>query len=252
MKSKARRGWQTAPLEELCKTSSGGTPSRNNAAYFGGTIPWVKSGELRDGLVTKTDEHITSLGLEKSSAKILPVVTLMIALYGATVGKLGILGMEGATNQAICAIFPGKELLPKFVFYFLLRQRENLIEKRTGGAQPNISQEVIRALPIAFPDVAEQKRIAAILDRADRLRRLRRFQRDAAETLLFAAFRKIFGSRFEQGPFFRLIDLVKITGGGTPSRERPEYFRGRIPWLTSKDMRSDYCSGPHFSDHGVR
>jgi type I restriction enzyme S subunit len=193
MKFNARRGWQTAPLEELCKTASGGTPSRNYAAYFGGNIPWVKSGELRDGLVTKTEEHITSLGLENSSAKMLPVGTLMIALYGATVGKLGILGMEAATNQAVCALFPGKELFPKFVFYFLLAQRENLIEKRTGGAQPNISQEVVRALPIAFPDVPEQKRIAGILERADRLRRVRRSAVEMAETILAATFLGLFG-----------------------------------------------------------
>src|SRR5262245_39453530 len=102
MTFKSPKGWQIARLEELCKTSSGGTPSRNGAGYFGGTIPCVKSGELRDGLVTRTEEHLTSLGLENSSAKILPAGTLMIALYGATVGKLGILGTEATTNQAVC------------------------------------------------------------------------------------------------------------------------------------------------------
>ncbi len=131
---------------------------------------------------------------------------------------------------------------PSYLFYFL--QTEALVSDLTrianGASYPAVSDDDVLNTTIPLPDLSEQKRIAAILERAGRLRRLRRYGLEMAETLLSAAFLELFGARFHEGPFLPLIDLVKITGGGTPSRERPEYFRGRIPWLTSKDMRGDY------------
>ena len=98
-------GWRWVKLGDVCQTTSGGTPQRGNSNFYGGRIPWVKSGELNDGLISGTEETITDKGLKNSSAKLFPCGTLLIALYGATVGKLGVLGMEAATNQAVCAIF---------------------------------------------------------------------------------------------------------------------------------------------------
>ena len=110
----------TIELGDLCRTTSGGTPSRDNAHYYGGNIPWVKSGELNDEIVTTTQERITKSGLKNSNAELLPAGTLLIALYGATAGKLGVLGMEAATNQAICAIFPSDEVNRDFLRFYLL------------------------------------------------------------------------------------------------------------------------------------
>src|SRR5262249_48455082 len=129
---------QSRRLGELCRTTSGGTPSRGNPSYYGGNIPWVKSGELNDGIVNTTEEQITQLGLMNSNAQILPAGTLLIAMYGATVGKIGVLGMEAATNQAVCAIFPNNTVNSEYLRFFLLSQRRNLIQQRAGGAQPNI------------------------------------------------------------------------------------------------------------------
>lgn len=165
------KGWEWRRLGDICKTTSGGTPKRNVAGYYGGTIPWLKSGELDDGLILRTEETITEKGLNESNAKIFSKGTLLIALYGATVGKLGILGIDAATNQAICAIFPSHNVENTFLFWFLRAIRQKLLKSSFGGAQPNISQEIIRNLevPIPYPDdparsLAEQRRIVAYLE----------------------------------------------------------------------------------------
>jgi type I restriction enzyme S subunit len=129
-------GWSKATLGDLCDTTSGGTPSRNIQAYFKGNIPWVKSGELPDGPVIDIEEFITHEAIDNSSAKIFPAGTLLIALYGATVGKLGILTRSAATNQAVCAIFPRTDLNPKYLFWYLQLARPELLRKAIGGAQP--------------------------------------------------------------------------------------------------------------------
>jgi len=118
---------------------------------------------LNDGLIERTEETITEEGISSSSAKIFPAGTLLIALYGATVGKLGVLQMDAATNQAVCAIFPSVSVLRDYLFYVLLLERHRLVEISFGGAQPNISQEIIRDIAIPLPPLSEQKRIVAAI-----------------------------------------------------------------------------------------
>jgi type I restriction enzyme, S subunit len=183
-------------IGEVCQTTSGGTPSREVSAYYNGEIPWVKSGELSDSFITHTEEKITEAGVKNSSAKIFPAGSLLIALYGATVGRLGILNISAATNQAVCAIFPNNEIYRDYLFYYLLSQRKNLIDSRTGVAQPNISQEILRELFIPLPPLPEQQRIAAILQKADRLRRLRRYARQLSDTYLQSVFLEMFAKYF--------------------------------------------------------
>ena len=148
---------------------------------------------MNDGTVSQTEEHITEAAISNSSAKIFPSGTLLIALYGATVGKLGVLKIDAATNQAVCAIFTKGNIERDFLFYYLLKQRERLVERRTGGAQPNISQEIIRELEVPFPPLPEQQRIAEVLFKADRLRRLRRTARELSDTYLQSVFLEMFG-----------------------------------------------------------
>jgi type I restriction enzyme, S subunit len=157
--------WKTVRLGDVAKTSSGGTPKRGVAAYYGGDIPWVKSGELGDSTVYETQEKISKAGLDNSSAKLFPKGTLCVALYGATVGKLGILGMDAATNQAVCGIFLPDEIDTRFAYRFLESKRRELIEMGKGGAQSNISQEIIRDLQFPFPEPDEQRRIVAEIEK---------------------------------------------------------------------------------------
>ncbi len=146
--------------------TSGGTPSRRNLEFYkDGTIPWVKSGELENNVITETDEYITEAGLDNSSAKIFPKGTLLIALYGATIGKLAFLGIDAATNQAVCGIFKNDKVDLKYLYYFLLFSRPNLVKQGQGGAQPNISQTILKKLIVPYPmDKGEQQRIVARIE----------------------------------------------------------------------------------------
>ncbi len=156
--------WIECPLEAIAQTTSGGTPDRKRADFYGGKISWVKSGELNDSYVFETEETLTPEGLKHSSAKLFPAGTLLMAMYGATVGKTAILKTAAATNQAVCAIFPNSERADaEFLRYFLISEREEFLKHRYGGAQPNISQNVIRNFPVRLPSLFEQRKIASVL-----------------------------------------------------------------------------------------
>ena len=156
--------WTIKKLGDICFTTSGGTPNRKRTDFYGGSIPWVKSGELVGGIITRTEECITEEALQNSSAKIFPCGTLLIALYGATIGKLAFLGVEAATNQAVCGIYKCSALNQKYLYYFLSLQRPALIKLGIGGAQPNISQTILKEISIPYPPLPEQERIVARIE----------------------------------------------------------------------------------------
>ena len=158
--------WVWTTIGDVADTTSGGTPSRKRSRYYmDGTIPWVKSGELRDGVVSNAEESITKEALDSSSARVFPKDTPLVALYGATVGRTGILGINAATNQAVCAIFAWQSAFtPEFIVYWLRFQRPQLIEMSSGGAQPNISQQIVRAFPLPLAPLPEQRRIVAAIE----------------------------------------------------------------------------------------
>ena len=158
------KSWIWARIQDVATTATGGTPSRSMSTYFGGNIPWVKSGELGDGHVFDTEETLSELGLKSSNAKLFPKGTLCIALYGATVGKLGILEVDAATNQAVCGLFLQDEVHRDFVFYYLASIRRHLIEQGKGGAQSNISNGLVRQTRIPIAPLAEQARIVAKIE----------------------------------------------------------------------------------------
>ena len=154
------KGWIKTRVEEVCKTKSGGTPSRKNPDYFGGKISWIKSGELNDSIIYSCEETITKLGLEKSNAVLYPKNTVLLAMYGATIGKISLLGISASTNQAICAFYHNEKIITNlYLFWFLKSIRRNLVNIGFGGAQKNISQEKIKRIWIPLPPLNEQKRI---------------------------------------------------------------------------------------------
>ena len=152
-------GWCIANLGMIGVWQSGGTPSRSNKSYYDGSIPWLKTGDLNDGLIMDVPERITEEAVANSSAKINPTGSVLIAMYGATIGKLGILAFPATTNQACCACIEFRGVTPLFLFYFLLSQRKTFVSKGGGGAQPNISKEIIVNHDIHLPPLAEQQRI---------------------------------------------------------------------------------------------
>ena len=159
--------WDVKKLGEVCKTGAGGTPLKSKKEYYeGGDIPWLLSGEVAQGNILESKNFITEKGLAGSSAKLFPVNTVLIAMYGATAGQVGILRFEAATNQAVCGILPNDNFIPEFLFYVFLLKKEELIAKAAGNAQPNISQVKIKSTDIPTPPVSEQQHIVAILDEA--------------------------------------------------------------------------------------
>ena len=151
--------WNWVTLGEIGKWQSGSTPSRLNKDYYNGDIPWLKTGDLNDGYITHIPEYITEKALNETSVKLNPTGSILMAMYGATIGKLGILTYPATTNQACCAceIYTGIE--KEFLFYFLLSHRVDFIKLGGGGAQPNISKEKIINTYIPLPPSEEQKRI---------------------------------------------------------------------------------------------
>ena len=157
--------WVWTTLGNIGVWQAGGTPSRTNKAYYEGNIPWLKTGDLNDGLITNIPERISEEAVANSSAKINPAGSILIAMYGATIGKLGILTFPATTNQACCACIEHYAVTQLYLFYFLLSQRMQFIAKGGGGAQPNISKEIIVNTIIPLPPFAEQQRIVAEIER---------------------------------------------------------------------------------------
>ena len=157
--------WAWTTLGNIGTWQAGGTPSRSNKSYYGGNIPWLKTGDLNDGLITNIPEKITEDAVANSSAKINPTGSVLIAMYGATIGKLGILTFPATTNQACCACIEYFAITQQYLFYFLLSHRDMFIAKGGGGAQPNISKEIIVNTAIPLPPLTEQERIVTEIER---------------------------------------------------------------------------------------
>lgn len=162
---KLPEGWVETNLQNVASWGSGGTPSRNHDEYYNGNIPWIKTGDLGPKIITNASEYITDAGVKNSSAKFFPKGSVAIAMYGATIGKTSILGIDATTNQA-CAVGTPLEGVTStlFLYYFLLNEKNAFIKKGKGGAQPNISQTVIKEHIIYLPPLAEQKIITEKLD----------------------------------------------------------------------------------------
>ena len=153
-------------LGDVIKTTSGGTPLKTHKEYYdNGTIPWLTSGEINAGVITKVKNFITEEGLNNSSAKIVPKNTVVIAMYGATAGVTGILRLETTTNQAVCSLLPSDRFIPEFLYYAVSAKKDWMISQCQGGGQPNISQGIIKSMnlidapkeeQIKFSDFAKQ------------------------------------------------------------------------------------------------
>lgn len=182
-------GWQKGELGSFIKTSSGGTPSRKRPDYFGAGIPWVKTKELNDGFLFETEEEITTAGLEGSSAKVFPTGTVLLAMYGATIGMTALLAKPAATNQACCAFMVSDiNGLSYYTFHWLKDIKEKLISLGMGAAQPNLSQEVIKKLDFLLPSNqilnAYQEIVGPVFDQISVLSQQNRSLSEARNLLL--------------------------------------------------------------------
>jgi restriction endonuclease S subunit len=152
--------WPVMKLQDVAKWTSGGTPKAGTPEYYDGEIPWSVIGDLNEDVVIETKEKITEKGLSESSAKILPKGTVMLAMYGASIGKTGIMGKPMATNQAIACGQVNPEIMDRmFLLYFLQGQKSEFVGAGAGGAQPNISQGIVKEWPVPVPPLSVQEQI---------------------------------------------------------------------------------------------
>lgn len=162
LKKSDTRIYKDLSINQLCKISSGGTPSRSRKEYYeGGRIPWVKTGELNNQILFDTEEKITEDALKNSSAKLYKKGSLIIAMYGATIGKTAKLGVDASTNQACAVLFDidNSIVLTDYLWEYLQIQTENLKKLAYGSAQPNLNAGIISNYPIPIPSIRKQKEI---------------------------------------------------------------------------------------------
>lgn len=160
--------WEVVTISKIAETSSGGTPSRSINRYYNGNIRWITTSELKDSRIYDSIEHITEEAVQNSSAKMFPKGTVLMAMYGATIGKLGILEVCSTTNQACCAIIC-RDIKNIYLFYYLFFIRKEIILQGCGAGQPNISQNIVKNINIGLPKEIEQKKIASALTSIDNL-----------------------------------------------------------------------------------
>jgi type I restriction enzyme S subunit len=180
IQSSSSTKYKTKKICQLCNISSGGTPNRGRKEYYGGNIPWIKTGELKNDILTDTEEKITPLGMNNSSAKLYPKGSLVVAMYGATIGKTAKLGVDATTNQACAVLFDidNKQIQTDYLWLYLQSQTDKLKAMAYGGAQPNINAGIVANYEIPLPPFDTQNEIV------ERITRLRMKQKDLQQKSL--------------------------------------------------------------------
>ena len=248
--------WFETTLDQIAEWGSGGTPSRKNSSYYGGDVPWIKTGDLGDKFVNQATEFITDEAVKNSSAKFFKKGSVIMAMYGATIGKTSILGIDATTNQA-CAVGTPIATSTEFLYYFLRNEKDSFIAKGKGGAQPNISQQIIKAHTVYLPAFAEQQEIVRQLDIMLAQVEQIKARLDAIPTIL-KKFRQSVLAEAVSGKLTEewrgtseligwhnktLGDIAIVKTGKTPSRKESKYWENAsIPWLTSS------ATGNNFTD----
>lgn len=206
-------------IEELTTVVTGGTPSTGKSEYWdGGNIPWLQSGCCQNCDVDSTEKYITQEGYDNSSTRMMPPDTVMIALTGATAGKIGYLNFEACGNQSITGILPCNLLNQRFLFYFLLSQRDKILDDCVGGAQAHISQGYVKNIKVPVLPLDEQKQIVEIFIKLTSVIAKRRKEMCFLDNLIKARFIKLFGNRHDQK--FEMKSLPEIVADDKNSIKR--------------------------------
>ncbi|MDO8874249.1 MAG: restriction endonuclease subunit S [Methanoregula sp.] len=249
--------WDIIAIGKFASSKSGGTPSTLKEEYWkNGTVPWVNSGALKDNFVNQPSTLITKLGLENSSAKLFPKKTVLIALTGATTGRVGILDIESSTNQSVVGILPNSKFISEFLFYTLMYSREQVLKLCTGAAQPHINKAIVENFLVPFPPLPEQHAISTTLRTLQEAKEKTEDVIAATKALKAAMMKHLFrygplptelaervaireteiGQVPEGWDLQPLGNISKISSGGTPSRTEPSYWNGEIPWIRTGEI----------------
>lgn len=180
-------------LGEIFEVGSGGTPSKNHPEYYGGSIPWIKTGDLKCEYLYGAEDYITEEGVNNSSAKMYAPDTVLIAMYGATIGATSILKIDACTNQACAAFKKSEKVIPEYLYYFFKSQKERFVKDGVGGAQPNISAGYLKNVEMEVPTLERQTEIVDILDKVNRIIEQRETELEELDNLIKSRFVEMFG-----------------------------------------------------------
>ncbi len=185
--------YQLVKLGEVVQTTSGGTPSKSHPEYYyGGTIPWLTSGEVNTGVITSVKNSITEDGMNNSSAKLVPVNSVVVAMYGATAGVTGILRVATTTNQAVCSLLPCEHFLPEYLYCAVAAKKDWMIAQSKGGGQPNISQGIIKSMEIIDAPIETQKEFVEFYNQIDKSKAVVQKALDKAQILFDSLMQQFF------------------------------------------------------------
>jgi len=231
------KGWARGTLGEIGTWGSGGTPRKGHPEFYDGTIPWAVIGDLNDSLVYSTQTSITPLGLKASSAKLIKAGSLLVAMYGS-IGKLGIAGMDMATNQAIAFFRPNGVIDTKYLFWYLLSQRQHLGTAGKGATQQNISQTILKSWPVRIPPAPEQQRIVEAIEehfsRIDAAGKSARSARGRLASFWNAALHKVFDPAWDRPLLDKVNDPERPICYGILKPKTPNH--GVIPYVEVRSI----------------
>ena len=226
-----------AKLGEVFTIASGGTPDKKKPFYYeNGTIPWVKTGDLKTQYVPEGIECITEEGLDNSSAKLFPPNTVLVAMYGATIGACSILPYEAATNQACAAFLPNENVLPTYLYYFLSSKREQFVKDGVGGAQPNISAGYLKNVQFGRIPMQQQIDIVEKLDKVEKLIVLRKEQLAKLDQLVKSRFIELFGTYPNNPMGWETGTIREIVADVRYGSSRPAVDGGKYQYLRMNNI----------------
>ncbi len=222
-------GFMNVKLGEIFEIGSGGTPSKKNPEYYNGNIPWIKTGDLKEKYLYKSEDYITELGLNNSSAKMCEPDTVLIAMYGATIGATSILKIPACTNQACATFKKSDKITPEFLYYFFRSQKERFVKDGVGGAQPNISAGYLKKIEIELLPLKKQNEITNTLDKLQSIVTHIRTQLEKLDLLVKARFVEMFGEPVHntfQLPTMPMTNICEIIDGdrGKNYPKQEEFF----------------------------
>ena len=224
-------------LGEVFTIASGGTPDKGNPFYYeNGTIPWVKTGDLKNQYVPTGIDCITEEGLNNSSAKLFPPHTVLVAMYGATIGACSILSYEAATNQACAAFLPNENVLPTYLYYFLSSKRDQFVKDGVGGAQPNISAGYLKNVQFDLVPVRQQEVIVERLDKIENLIALRKEQLAKLDQLVKSRFIELFGTYPDNPMGWETGTIRDVVADVRYGSSRPAVDGGKYPYLRMNNI----------------
>lgn len=232
-------------FKDIARVVTGGTPKKHSENYDG-DIPFVTPGDLGEvGVISSTTRTLTRKGAD--SIRPIPEGSVMVCCIGATVGKVGIASKEVATNQQINSLVVDQSIaFPKYVYYFCKTLKDKLMAASSSTTMPIVNKTTFSELEIPLPPLEDQKRIAAILDKADAIRQKRKQAIALADEFLRSVFLEMFGDPVTNPKGWEVKSFGELgvwASGGTPSRSIAEYFEGEIDWYSARELNHRYLNG---------